>query len=861
MNNKELPVASPTSLIVFEQPLAERLSLSQEQQRATQNLAVEYLRRNGLDFHQVNLKAAILVLGADCLQRGMLLSGRIKLAPDDSVRTLIREGFKHREKVHKIVETVLEGSHPDFLSQTGNLVGPLALERNALSEARSILARFQLTPNISVCDKLVLQSELRRYVLPKLAELAISTLPREVFPQASIDRFPSPAEQAKLVRNMLTSLALSDLPTPIISIETLRRFSEINQEEINDRLSAGLLPNLNQFFPEETELASEETRRYLADLLIQTRETFLEHNPERIVMDSKVDFEMVMRNIRDRLYRNFSRTLLLLHPALEERPLITIPSRVWEDEYSLWHPNFSVVIDDKRIPTPRAILIASRLANARGYDPSRYHEALSAWKNLPKEEKQEGEKCQKLAADMARLNQEIAEVRMGRGNLPSYAVFLARDFYNRETRYFTHSRSVFNRYQSVIAGAIKLRSQTKNYLEELNRSHHGELPESALLPDWVLEQRVIAVRRAEISKKGAAERKLSQAIQLLQEDFFYGEKSALLPTERWGEKDNREVEDEMKRLKSLGEQITASENISLSPGENEPRLGDVVRYIDSYIGDIRFRRYDAVEKELPGDRDRIIELKNLKKLLEEEMNNRKDDPNISTIRVPKGFYMFVIRNRIFILQLLLNARMLNEEAKSQKEIPNQWSKEEILEWSKRAMVATIPFDSFSQSELREHLRDLRDYSLALLRSREGEVRIVWPDKIPSRGDFKEWADRKVAKKDDENKIEILSKFSKILDNPLFPLPEGEDLKSGIFWGNFSRRIRLLVALTNIDEAREEFLKARADFSTIERRVYLEYLERRKDGCQKELTYLEQNQPAKTKFLRRMKELDLVLEAT
>lgn len=861
MNNKESLVAFPTSLIVFEQPLTERLSLSQEQQRVTQNLAVEYLRRNGLDFHQANLKATILVLGADCLQRGMLLSGRIKLTPDDSVRILIREGFKHREKVHEIVETVLEESHPDFLSQTRSLVGPFALERNALFEARSILARFKLTPNISVCDKLVLQSELRRHVLPKLAELAVSTLPREVFPQASIDRFPSPAEQAKLVRNMLTSLAFSDLPTPIISIEDLRRFSEINQEEINDRLSAGLLPNLNQFFPEETELASEETQRYLADLLIQTRETFLKHNPERIVMDSKVDFEMVMRNIRDRLYQSFCQTLLLLHPALEERPLITIPSHAHEDEYSLWHPNFSVVIDNQRIPTPRAILIASRLANARGYDPSRYHEALSAWKTFPKEEKQAEEKCQKLAADMARLNQEIEEIKTGRKNIPPYTAVLARAFYNREANRFTQSKLVFNRYQSVIEGATKLRSQTKDYLEELRRSHNGELPEFALLPDWVLEQRVMIVKRTAISKKGEAEHKFSQAIQLLQEDFFYGRKSALFPTKSWGEKDNQEVEDEIKRSRLLHEQIIASENISLSLGESEPRLGDVIRYIDSYIDDIRSRRYATVEKELPEDKERIIELKNLKKLIEEEMNNRKDDPNISTIRVPKGFYMFVIRNRIFALQLLLKARTAIGEAKSPEEVPNQWPREEIIERSKRAMVATIPFDSFPQSELREHLRELRNYSSTLLRYRERGIRIVWPDKIPSKGDFKEWADGKVVnlRREDE-RIEILSKLSKILDNPLFPLPEGENLKSGIFWGDFSKRIRLLVALTNIDEARDEFLKAQADFSTIERRTYLEYLERRRNGCEKELTYLEQ-QPAKTKFLRRMRELDLVLEAT
>src|SRR3990167_1284087 len=213
------------SLIIRERSLRERLTLSEHQQSLVGELALQYLRRNRLDFNRDNLQAAFGVLAIDALYRGLLLAGKTEVSPSNNIRLLIKNGLENRAAVQTQTKEALQITFKGLLRDDDRILGPLALPGELVAKAQQELNRFLLMPRIDACDELVYQCEMRRQLLPEIAKFAISTLPKENYPEASIDKFPTLNDQAKIIRNMLTSFLFRGNFQPAIWIEDLRTWA------------------------------------------------------------------------------------------------------------------------------------------------------------------------------------------------------------------------------------------------------------------------------------------------------------------------------------------------------------------------------------------------------------------------------------------------------------------------------------------------------------------------------------------------------------------------------------------------------------------------------------------------------------
>lgn len=334
------------ALAIPERPQHGGFEFSVSQQKAINSLAISYLKNNNIDFNKDTLKAAFGVLGVDSLARGLAALGRNTLKPTESVRPLIRRGLEERDKIQEVATKVYQESKSELMMTESFYVGPLALPKGVFLRPERELQRFAITPDVSNSEKIAYLYQSRREMLPKIAEIAISTLPKEEYPQASIDNFPKMQEQAKIVRNMIASIIFRGNPSPVISIERLQQFS--SREDMKSVFPEEPPLELSKAIAESLNLPQEEIADYIRGLYTQVKEAFVTYAETGHPHMGHEEEEAK----RDQLFRGFKNTLLLLHPALEEQPLITNPTKVQgiEGEYSLWKQDLSTNLEPTESP-------------------------------------------------------------------------------------------------------------------------------------------------------------------------------------------------------------------------------------------------------------------------------------------------------------------------------------------------------------------------------------------------------------------------------------------------------------------------------------------------------------------------------
>src|SRR3990172_1755732 len=176
------------SLAIQKKTHREGFELSGSQQKAISDLAISYLRHNNIDFNKDTLGKAFGVLGVDGLGRGLAAAGRDKLKPSDSVGPLIRIGLEDRARIQEGATLVYQEFKNELMMTESTYVGPFVLPKDVFLRSERELKNFSTTTDVSSSEKISYLYRSRKLMLPKIAELAISILPKEEYPQASIDQ-------------------------------------------------------------------------------------------------------------------------------------------------------------------------------------------------------------------------------------------------------------------------------------------------------------------------------------------------------------------------------------------------------------------------------------------------------------------------------------------------------------------------------------------------------------------------------------------------------------------------------------------------------------------------------------------------
>lgn len=863
------PTPPETGLAIPEPTLQDRLQLTPAQLSIVQERVPQYLRNHHLPFNQQTVKAAQAIIGIDAIERAMLHHGITALQPEHNVRSLIKEGLDLRESVRARAKVALEGMTDVVHLSSSLLIGSYAYDNVTTRAALGQIKQFARTPNISDAERIVETHTFRSHALPQLAQVAIDAVPHEVFPDASLENFSTPDDQAKLVRNMLTSLLFRRDASPVITIEELRQFVERGESIQNLLQGNDIVAYVIDRLPDESRLPKSVYQKYLIDLIVQIQLAFLRLKPLQ-VDDVSLTHEQIVFE-RDLFYRQFNNTLLLLHPALEERSIITYPQKAEPGDYSLWRPDLSVVLYGQRIPTLDALFRAERLIGAKGYDTNRFQEARRTWRIYYNMQDRESKRLETLNKEKADLTEKLSGVESGVGTLPSVAFMLTRAWEN--ATYEQIMRALYNFEDNVrrIQSGKEARLDLEKYqsqIVELPKGENDTLP----APSFVQRRIGIAERanraRAETASKNLAEK----VFQLAQEDAFLTQELPDGATPQiFLDKSQDEIHNEIDELKQRTEELQTS-GAPLPKEAKRYTYRDMMTYIGRYreMLDARMAtpRRTRQEQAVRGDSKRRGSLEFLRKRLEEMRKEGNSEEEMQRV-----FYIHGLQNRIGIMELAREANERLVYSQTPIHVPDPLPAEHMREWIQIAQTETIPLERYTTEELRSLWPPLDNY-MRETSSHSGSI--VWPKIIPEKDEFKQWISNAIARAsqvvedfkdiertfdheyyDARRRVDALSELLKIIDHPLFPIKEGTGLTSSRFWNAFRVRMRLIKSLVMMEQSSDFYNKADADLNDIARQVYIRYLHRRIQQNTEEVKMLQTHPPSEANLLRKMHALNLV----
>src|SRR3989338_3085025 len=476
----ERDLGQDRSLIIREKSLRDRLVLSEHQHRLVGELALQYLRRNRLDFNRENLQAVFGVLAIDALYRGLLLEGKTEVSPSDNIRLLIKNGLENRAAVQVQTKDALQITRKGLLHDDDRFLGPLALPGELVDKAQQELNRFLLVPRIDACDELVYQCEVRKQLLPEIAEFAISTLPKENYPEASIDKFLTLNDQAKIIRNMLTSFLFMGNSQPAIWIEDLRTWA-MDKQNIRETFDRGLLKEILDQVASGTGYNQDDLLHLITGLMYQTQRRFLDFQMHH----SPPVTEQQLMEARDRGYRQFSDALLLLHPALEESDIATTPEAAKNTTYSIWRKDLSIGLDGVRIPTPLGLTRAIRGSEAKGYSGERFENGIRAWKDYERGLTRENTELINLEKELRQVLDGERELEEHPSSLPEAAVKFMELRGAAIHKIKRRAESLYRSKAKTIETTKKDRTEAESYIAELMSNNQGDIHERTTVPTAV----------------------------------------------------------------------------------------------------------------------------------------------------------------------------------------------------------------------------------------------------------------------------------------------------------------------------------------------------------------------------------------
>lgn len=849
-------------------------SFSADQQKALQELALSYLQKNKLSFTRDTLRAAAATLTVDCLPRGLAVLGMPGLSPHDNVRRIVRAGLDHRAYVEVTTQEALRSDEKDISRMEGTYVGAYAFDKGLVTRAQANLARFSLTPNITACDTLAYQYSARKQLLPVLAAVSLGSLSKEQFPKADLETFPEANQQAKLVRNSILSLAARGVPFPAVAIEDLRVI--LLDPGLADKLDAKVLESFFQQIGNPEIQSSEETLLYGQALMTQIREgvasigkTGVESHPAR---------ESELITLRDQLYRSFSSVFLLLHPAIEEKKLITDPTKADQGDYSLWRPDLSVVVEGARIPNAEALLRAERLTEARGYTLERFRTGIQAWKHLEISTREEQEKLARLKRNIKTLAKKITIAKTGNEELPPSAFDLVLTYHRDIHETYIATRKRLNEHEADIKENNEARAAAQDYYHTILQANGGIIPDSMPLPEMVIqksERSDYLSRRHKLIHYNFQKEMLFIA---LTEDYVEQTGSRGMQYEEWMALDPVGIIQEIDKMTQANAEGRVFE------------FDKVQNYMENYLPVIRLRRKRALRSirdttpRLPGDQERYEQLKNINSLFIQWDKADALGKLALERRIQTAFAAFTVKNRLTIYQALLDLeqrRVTEIEGPAVQPARTEWSREEMVAWYKDIMSSTLPEQVVASRYLSADVDEISNWLDQYHRLTAYDKGKIWPSNMPNRVVFKEYIKGKIVELEEKiptvlpenlnaqlrvlsqirrmhQQIDVLHKLDSILGNSLIPFQEGEGLEVSDFLHKIRERLGIARTVVSLPKDQEAYLEAAQQYNKIALDSYIKSLSAQLQRMQVQLAEIVVNEPAKTRFLQTMGNLNLTL---
>lgn len=889
-------MSSEFGITIYQRELAtEKPKISefnQRQKKAINDAIKRYFKNNRILFNRENFQRVAAIIGVDCIERGLILSGKEELSEKDNVVSLVKIGLENRNQVRDQSQEALALTRGNWVPSDCPFIGPLALEKELYYQASRVVENFTLTPQVFILDRITYLYQSRRAIIDQIAGFGVSSLPQDIYPDASIDMIQGTAERASIVRNMILAMNFQDSYNPVIEIEELRKIISREKEEVEKILSKDITLEKIKEIIRDNRLSSEEVNDYFNLLKEQIKSVF--SNSYRLGLFHTPRAENEMIDLRDKFYANFNPVLLLVHPALEEKAFITNQNNYYPGDYGLWREDFSTIIKGYRVPTKEGLERAMRLAIARGKGYERYKDARALWNRYVLGRGHEAKKLEAIKDDEAETR-NLTEAFKNDPDiaLPKKAYFIKFVKEQKVVDEETKIRQEIKLAKILIRGVAASRKEAIVYLREL-RQTYGGIPDSAPPPKRELLKRLNGAIEGHKGSITITEGKIFTICFQLRGNLLA--KLFLpynFPDLNFKEIDAEKIILQIKLLNDYEEAVITGEYTptkSLTETEMDTLLNNLGRGIEREIIETKAGKK---KKNLPKkDLNYLAFLESLKRR-KERLSDRRNKEEYIKDTLLLGLNRNIEKSKTLLeiytkgektKEKLVEKTELKEVLIEGKEVPGGeilWTRTQIQAFIKEAK-SIIP-DKRKGSikellpladELKSVLSDFDKRKLRLPNIIPGKRELieVMEDKIQksrnqlyklqnklneAKGGLADQIRRRI--RTQEFKIQTYYEFiDKGINNPLFPLPEGEGLSSTVFRDVLIKRIGYMIAVNKLPGLQEKVKGKREVFEKIMRDRYIESLEIHLKSLIQERSKILEEERSKNFFLNGMRALDFLL---
>ncbi len=867
MSNPEIPQDVPgAGLVPVSQEQTPLFDLTPKHKETLEQMTVSYMQRSKIPFDTDGLALGKEIV-ADALSRGMEANGVTGVAANTNLRSLVKEGMEQRAQVASHATRVYRENQNEVRSGDDRCIGPYALPARQLSRVGREVAR-PATSKLVESKKLSELEEKRRELLPHLAHAIVSGLPKDQFPDVSLDMFPDPSSQAKLVRNSIVSMWFRGNPLPLLQIQDLQQFTNLAQEALDMRILAPLVEVVAASKGEDPLPIAE----YIRDLGVQVSDLFQKAR-DRFSPNELTDRNSP--NFRDIVYNFFDRKLLLLHPALEEQELVVDGKRYGESDYSLWGPQWSVDMGGVRVPNEEILERARRIAIAQGRNGTRFQEGINIWTTLKRGEERTEKRKEALSHLLQGTEETLAAAGIETMPVSEFDNTLATNV--RKAEDYKWKRGVYREDRRILRRGDENLQKIRELDEELRRENGGKLPDEMVLP-WSLS--------AEDSKKRihtvllAAQRRAEfEAQETFMRDFFSREIPVLDREEVYDfpVMDTPTVERMLDKLKQ-DQGLIESHRGGIIPADIE--IGEVGRYIDITVRNLRseveYMSRHTTHKERHGtskEKRRLDDFVGLQQSLAGVMKVASGMTGI-----PKLFYAYSLASRISSLEKIIAARTKREDMEGKDISQKKMGK---AEFEMNVKVAHIEAPKIETPEeetvLLHHLHEWKDVRAISHRLR----RFPFPTSINSKEELIQWAGKMLhelpglplsfprvsrdyapsefQEMNRKNQKDALTSLITIANSPLFPSDELlKGLKPRVLLSALSNRYAYMKARAELEVDEKNYKELHEELQSIALERYRLHLGQQRDNYARQRKEIE-DRDLKKEFISSMRTLDLAID--
>lgn len=845
------------NLVPTEQP-----QWSTRQSKDVLAAARKYLKDNRIEITPLVFQRTLSVLG-DAARRGLVLEGRTHFSPKDKIRPLINKGLQAREglRVRAGELLSLSKSEPDVY---GDLIGPLALPASLVRAATIEMSNFIVIAEPKAIEEVVNVGNQRISRIDHIAQTGLNHLPQP-FTGVTLDRFPTVLERARLIRNMIASFVFRGNLSPQISTQDLKDFV-LQSEPPKDMVSQ------SDTIAEIAGLTQQPDRAFLQALARQASQLFISHKtlPDDDNPRSVDDF-----------YRHFARGLLLLHPALEEQSIVTVPYKVMKESPSIW--DGGLIIEGVKIPRVELLAQALRQAEARGdqINTERLINGIRVWKFYQDATKRHNLSIQKAETELQEREQLFSNLNDPNFKLPKEAYFIVYVEQQKAESTFRGKRADAERLAKIIEETDTEIEGIEQYEQYLRQRYGDKLPSLIPIPLKVHE-RAEDQRRTKLKGRIITiQNQITLIEDLLDFDLLrYRESGSAIA--RLRRDDSKEwIEEQRKQAQQLLEQI---ETDPQSLYYNEQFLKQTRSRIREITGRSARQYYPAALKDiysfwkdLPQTITEILQSKEKEKtwpnLIKQILQKRLELLDITTSSIAQ-------RERLTAANLETNETE-KPQASTLVSEDEYWTKEDALKYMQKIRILKIPqgvkLDKDQITAIRSFVLTLpltalpkkiigRNTFITWVLSRMSvaqeqasiaseEVEMLKQSTNPDRTELAR-ANKRI--RNSEKRTKTYEQLLNFMKHELFPLPEGAGLSREDFLDAWKKRMNFAYAICYHDEVATKSQMLQLTYEQVMRKYFKQRLAIEIASKTKNLDKLKTRNIAR-EFVNSLQRLNLVLE--